>query len=869
MKAIPIPLLFVAAPLAAQDLFDAPVYVTGSGTGDFRGHGDFDGDGDTDLLHTTGFTLDWTGMTVFFNEGAGEFTPGAETVFPFAGDVAQYDPAIGDFDGDGVLDVAVDTNQLFGASGIGVMFGDGAGGFPTSAFIELKAPTFKVAGNADADPADEIAVLDLGSGEPRTLRWIDWTGSALVSSTPLLVDGSPADPEGVHLIHAGDVDSDGDDDIVATSMQFDTVRVFPTVAGAPTYGPIFEASPFMVSLFHRVRSGDLDGDGDDDVVHQASPAGTNAWVQTYENVGGVLVQREPELVPRPTAGYFEPAGLRLGDLNGDGWMELFSNNAGSQLDVIVSDGDWTYSEGFLARGCGETPGGGAADYDGDGNVDFATTRTLYLGDGTLTDSTTSAPGLITAFADGPYVFDFEGDGDLDLMGASNGGGQSNDGTGAFSLVGTLFESGGTGTFWSKPSAFGDFDGDGRRDFIAGLTGPGSEFLGMHLLLDDGIGGYADAGIASGSPTPIQGPIGDAGYWDAADADGDGDVDVLVQDGYYENTGSGFLGGFVAAWGGRARDGADVDGDGDTDLLATRDLGTTTLVFLLERTASGYVEHNLVTAIGDLEAVFHDLDGDGDSDAMAADPDASDTYLFENAGGVLVSAGSFDSLGELIRAPGVEDVDGDGLLDLITMRLETVGTFYNFPVLTVNRRTGPGLTYEVFEEYFPSAQLDGFLDQDGDGDLDGFGTFEGLIGQRVQAPDGGVTRQFKSGFPGTGGVEPIIGALGPATSTNPNGELRIVRGVGGGLLFTVFGPLEVDQPDVPLPGMSLYVGSPTILSAVPMGGTPGAPGEGSFAYSLPTLPGLFGLSFTHQAFVLDPGSTTGVSASNGLEIVYGK
>ncbi len=876
MKVAP-ELLFLAlfaVPTAAQDLFDAPIYVTGSTGGEFRGHGDFDGDGDPDLLHMTGW-LDWTGMTVFFNQGGGKFTAGPELVFtaPPGTDVAEFDPAIGDFNGDGFADVGVGYNDFSTNDEFVVFFGDGAGGFPTNASLGLSFPSLTATGNIDGDAADEIALIDNGTAFDRTLRWIDWNGVSLVSSTPLLVDGSEPDPDGgAFVFGTGDFDSDGDDDVVATNLAHNKVRIFPTVAGNPTFSAqVFPVISEMDDINHRVRGADLDGDGDDDIVHLKMNTGDpGPWVQTYENVSGVLVQRPAENVPRPTAGWIQPHNLRVGDLNGDGWMELFANAGVTALDVVVSDADWTFSEGFEARGSGQSVGGGPADFTGDGNLDFAGTRTIFVGDGTLNHSTTSTSGLLMTFADEPYIFDFEGDGDLDLMGASAGAGQTNDGTGTFATTGTLFESPGFGFNWGFPSAFGDFNGDGRRDFLTALFGSGSDFLGMHLLVDDGIGKYVDAGLASGTPTAIPGPgFGDSGYWDTADADSDGDLDMLVEDGYWENTGSGFLSGFVPAWNGRARDGADVNGDTDIDLIATRDVGASTLVFLIENTGTGYQEHNLITAPGDLEAVFHDLDGDGDPDVMAADPDGNDIFLFENVGGALVNAGLYEGIGKQIRAPGVEDFDGDGKLDLLTMRFEDNGFPFNLTVLTVLRRTGPGLVYEVMEEYFPAATLDGFLDQDGDGDLDGYGKFGGLLGLRVKAPDGGVTRQFKPGFPGTGGVEPIIGALGPATSTNPNGELRIVRGVGGGLLFTLFGPTEVDLPDVPFPGMSLYVGSPTILSPVPMGGTPGAPGEGSFAYSLPTLPGLFGLSFTHQAFVLDPGSSTGVSASNGLEIVYGQ
>ena len=126
-----------------------------------------------------------------------------------------------------------------------------------------------------------------------------------------------------------------------------------------------------------------------------------------------------------------------------------------------------------------------------------------------------------------------------------------------------------------------------------------------------------------------------------------------------------------------------------------------------------------------------------------------------------------------------------------------------------------------------------------------------------------------GFPGSGGVKPVLGAQGPATSTNPEAELRLVDALGGGLAWLAFGLTEAAIPGAPLPGMTFYVGGvPAIIGQLPLTGPGGAAAEGALALPLPKIPALFGLSIYHQAFVLDPGSALGWSATNGLEIQYG-
>jgi len=145
----------------------------------------------------------------------------------------------------------------------------------------------------------------------------------------------------------------------------------------------------------------------------------------------------------------------------------------------------------------------------------------------------------------------------------------------------------------------------------------------------------------------------------------------------------------------------------------------------------------------------------------------------------------------------------------------------------------------------------------------------LRGSRVDPPGGGVIRQYGVGFPGTGLVKPVLGAQGPATSTNPLAELRLVEAVGGGFAWLAFSLSEAALPGQPLPGMTLYVGgTPAIIGQLPLIGSPGVPAAGKLALPLPKIPALFGLSIYHQAFVLDAGSALGWSATNGLQIQYG-
>jgi hypothetical protein len=398
------------------------------------------------------------------------------------------------------------------------------------------------------------------------------------------------------------------------------------------------------------------------------------------------------------------------------------------------------------------------------------------------------------------------------------------------------------------------------------------FVEMRMLADDGTGRYVDLGVAAPALVqmfkPDQAP--DA-YWEAGDADGDGDVDLLVDGGYWRNAGTGYLEALVATDAGRVFDVADFDGDGDPDLLAVAPSGSVEEVRIQRNLGGGsYAAFALGALAGDLVARFVDLDGDGDADVAAADPGGNQLLLAQNNGGVFAAAVLLSAGVRNIRLLGVADLNGDGLTDLLTQRTDAAGAPFSIPIITEHRRTGPGLAYVKAGEYLApslSASFDGALDIDGDGDLDMVGKTV-MLGQTVMPADSGVIQQFGTGLAGTGGVVPVLGAKGPPTSTGAAGELRLVQAVGGGATWLAFGLNEIALAGAPLPGMTLYVGGPAILGGFPVGGPSGVKGAGSFALPLPKIPALAGITVVSQMFVVDPASPFGWTSTNGLRITFG-
>jgi hypothetical protein len=367
----------------------APAYHRVAGT--LVAVADVDGDGKGDVLIPSG-----NGVAVFAGNGDG--TLRAPRSFQLGDDEGGHTGrvAVGDFNGDGLADVAVTYNTTE-TVGIDVLLADGRGGLRRASGIVLP----------EAHERSEIAAAD-----------VDGDGVLdLVESQELYVflgNGDGAfhqayrdDRVSANAVALGDFDGDGKLDAALYRTGQRGLTIMPG-KGDGTFAKERQTAVAVDGVMNAVVAADLDGDGHTDLA-----------VGTSGSLLVLLGKGDGSFAPaRPIAGVPSAAAIAAADLDGDRRIDLVVAHAGERVSTVLLN-----AGGGAFRRAGTVPSAGklrAADLDGDGISDL-----LVLGDALVVyrgkgDGTFEAAGAYGFGGSDFAVADLDGDGRPEVVVAAGG-----------------------------------------------------------------------------------------------------------------------------------------------------------------------------------------------------------------------------------------------------------------------------------------------------------------------------------------------------------------------------------------------------------------------------------------------------------------
>ncbi len=325
--------------------------------------------------------------------------------------------AVADFNGDGLLDMAVPVYSIFTSlPDVDIFLGNGAGKFtagPTFPVIGQNVNNVAV-GDFNGDGKADIAISLPDAGEIQVLLGNgDGTFTAL---TPIAV------PD-VFKVYTGEFNGDGKADLVVAG--YEVTVLFGNGDGTFSVEP----SLSIPGGGYALAVADLNGDGIADLAvanNSGSSSGPSSVTILLGKGNGTFTQ----LSESPATG-LEPLAIAAGDFNGDGIPDLAVSNQNDgfpnpgTVTVLLGNGDGTFTPTAVSPQTGSIPYTVAiADFNGDGKASLVTsnagsnTASVLMGNGDGTFAAALSPPAGTNPV-GVGVGDFNGDGLPDVAAANN------------------------------------------------------------------------------------------------------------------------------------------------------------------------------------------------------------------------------------------------------------------------------------------------------------------------------------------------------------------------------------------------------------------------------------------------------------------
>ncbi len=427
----------------------------GSNSTQSASFGDLDGDGDLDLI-----VADYGVNRFYLGDGSGSF--GASNDVETGTTNNTLGMSLGDLDGDGDLDVIFGTASLSAPNRVHLSMGSGS----FAAGSDVDSPTNSTQATALGD-LDGDGDLDLVTGNNSAVNRVYLNNNtSFSSSSPTTNANNTTTTANVSATFNQSMNAATSSTFVVHGSM--TGQRAGSYSGASsttlTFDPTNDFEPgekvdVMLLTGLRSTSGDALQPPKAYRFRAAAAAGPVVFDQVTSDVG------------TPTNDTYATS---LGDLDGDGDLDLVTGNVNQVNRVYLSNGNGTFASGSDV----DTPANttfeiALGDVDGDGDLDLITGNSLavnrvYLGNGNGTFTSGNDVDTPTNPTRGIELGDVDGDGDPDLLVGNTG-------------VNRRYLSNGDGTFASGSDvdtpnnstwdvSFGDVDGDGDLDIVTGNAG---------------------------------------------------------------------------------------------------------------------------------------------------------------------------------------------------------------------------------------------------------------------------------------------------------------------------------------------------------------------------------------------------------------
>ena len=482
----------------------------GAAVGDFNGDGLLDIVGGAPDIIEPGVSIDAIAAAML-GDGNGNFKVAAATA-DLGKTTAVAPVAVGDFNGDGILDVAVgvsQTSQGLYATNIVILLGKGDGTFSVGQSVATGGDfsSFVVA-DFNGDGVPDLAVLN-NTADLVTMFQGNGDGTFTASSA------APS-PTGVYplVMAAGDFNGDGIPDLVITSGNTAANSTLTILLGKGDGSFTAGWSTAIRGCITPgyVTGGDFNGDGKLDVVAGSgngatillgngdgtfSPAAGSPITITTTGSGGQVLVMSP---------------IAVGDFNGDGKLDILLNDQ----SVLLGNGDGTFAAvtsniveppyyDLSSQGFTILPALG--DFNGDGMTDLAYSTVVLLA--ATETATATVNGVVVAPGTGSQLIAASYTGDINYK-ASVSGTIKQTATRGTPTV-NVAASANPAPFGSSVTLTATVTGSGLPPTGTVTFYNGSAQLGTGQLNSSGVASFATSALPVGSDSITASYGGDANY----------------------------------------------------------------------------------------------------------------------------------------------------------------------------------------------------------------------------------------------------------------------------------------------------------------------------------------------------------------------